>query len=897
MTTDTIDLARSEERLRLGMAATRDGLSNYSRRLIEASLDPLVTISTDGRIMDVNAATEGVTGRPREELIGSDFSEYFTEPMRAAAGYRQVFSEGSVTDYPLAIRHADGHVTDVLYNASVYRNDAGEIAGVFAAARDITLRKRAEQAVRELNTNLERTVAERTRHLSEALEFQQTILLNSPLSMAVYHANGQCVLANEELAHLVGAPREALLAGNFHAIPSWRQSGLLDACLTALRQQQPQQREINLINVVGKEVWFDSRILPIRLNGEDHLLIQLIDFTHRKQAEEKLRETNAYLQNLINYANAPIIVWDPQFRITRFNRAFEFLSGRTEAEVLGQSLAILFPSALCEDSMALIRQTLNGQRWEVVEIKIQHRDGSQRTVLWNSATLFAPDGQTPLATIAQGQDITERKHAEDDLARAKEAAEAANRAKSEFLANMSHEIRTPLNAILGFAQVLVRDQSLNAAQRDSLTTIHRSGEHLLTLINDILDMAKIEAGRMSCRAAPFDLTALVAETAAFFQQRATDSGLTLTVEAALLPGLVVGDAMRLRQVLINLMSNAIKFTKAGRVSLRVAAAVGEVRFSVDDTGVGIAGHELERLFEPFSQTASGRQVQGGTGLGLALSRQFVRLMGGELTARSTPGQGSCFSFALRLPPADGATSTVDPRPPVTGLESDQPACRVLIVDDQQNNREPLRALLDWLNPQPPVLEFREAANGQEAVAVWEAWQPQVIFMDMRMPVLSGQEAIRQIKARMAVRPDAVQSVVVGLSASAFDENRDQFLAGGCDDFARKPFQAENLFDILERHAGLRFVRAAAVRPAGTRLSTAALAARLAACPLDWQAALHQAVALGEFDRITSLVEQLGDADPALREVLSQWAYNFDADAFSTLLNRCEYDLEALKALS
>jgi len=198
-----------------------------------------------------------------------------------------------------------------------------------------------------------------------------------------------------------------------------------------------------------------------------------------------------------------------------------------------------------------------------------------------------------------------------------------------------------------------------------------------------------------------------------------------------------------------------------------------------------------------------------------------------------------------------------------------------------------------LNPQPPVLEFREAADGQEALAVWETWQPQVIFMDMRMPILSGAEATRQIKVRMAARPEGVQSVVVGLSASAFDEHRDQFLACGCDDFARKPFRAEDLFTILERRAGLHFVRAAAVPPAGTRLSTAALAARLAACPLDWQAALHQAVARGEFDRITGLAEQLGDADPALREVLSQWAYSFDADAFSTLLKatmaRCRCD--------
>jgi signal transduction histidine kinase len=217
-------------------------------------------------------------------------------------------------------------------------------------------------------------------------------------------------------------------------------------------------------------------------------------------------------------------------------------------------------------------------------------------------------------------------------------ADAANLAKSEFLANMSHEIRTPLNVILGFTQVLVRDPALNGTQRDSLITIKRSGEHLLTLINDILDMAKIEAGRMTVQAAPFDLTRLIAETEAFFRQSAHDRALRLTAESTLPTPIVVGDQMKLRQVLINLVGNAVKFTTQGSVTLRVAAVAGDaIHFSVSDTGVGIAPQEMARLFDPFIQTASGRQSQGGTGLGLSLSYHLVQLMGGELTAGRAPG--------------------------------------------------------------------------------------------------------------------------------------------------------------------------------------------------------------------------------------------------------------------
>ncbi len=493
------------------------------------------------------------------------------------------------------------------------------------------------------------------------------------------------------------------------------------------------------------------------------------------------------------------------------------------------------------------------------------------------------------ANIQLARTLTEQQRGEQALLVAKEQAEAANRAKSMFLANMSHEIRTPLNAILGFAQVLVRDPGLNAIQRDGLVTIQRSGEHLLTLINDILDLAKIEAGRMTQQAAPFELPGLIADLEAFFRQRVRDRGLELTIETRRLHRMVVGDKLRLRQVLINLVGNAVKFTSAGQVTVRVECASGdEVRFSVLDTGTGIAAEDLTRVFKPFTQTAAGRTLQEGTGLGLALSSQFVRLMGGDLAVDSRPGRGSCFTFTIALPPA----ITAEPDETRTAfaavaLAPGQPVCRVLIVDDQQDNRAPLRALLETLNPQPPVLEIREATDGQAALAIWETWQPQVIFMDMRMPILCGEAATRQIKARMRARPAAVQSVIVALSASAFDENRDQFLACGCDEFACKPFRAEDLFAILERCAGLCFIRAATPPVPDRGLSSQALAVHLAACPPGWRVDLGAAVVLGDFDRITTLLETLKDEQSALYAVLTAWAYNYDLEAFVRLLNMHE----------
>ena len=612
-----------------------------------------------------------------------------------------------------------------------------------------------------------------------------------------------------------------------------------------------------------------------------------------QQREQALRDSEKRYRIITESMKDVVWVFDMETRhFLYLSPSIEELVGVTSQDYLAAPLGAFLTPEVTDQlqslwgrrAVALLSgQTKSGQFY-IDEVLHPHHDGS---MVWTEvvSTYWVNEESGHVEVRGVSRDIRERKQAQEALLIAKQQAEEASKAKSTFLSNMSHEIRTPLNAILGFAQVLIRDPHLTAPQRDSLTTIQRSGEHLLALINDILDMAKIEAGRMSVQVVPFDLIQLLSETESLFQQRARDRGLNLTFAISSIPRGVIGDAQKLRQVLINLVGNAVKFTPAGGIILKVEPAGAEqFRFSVSDTGVGIAPAEMMRLFEPFSQTASGRELQGGTGLGLALSYQFVRLMGGRLSAQSSLGQGSCFAFTLPLPAVNGmATMTDEASPTVLALEPGQPVCRVLIVDDLPDNRAPLRALLESLNPRPPVLEFREAADGQEALAAWEVWQPHLIFMDMRMPVLSGDAATRRIKARMAVRPAAVRSVIVALTAGAFDENREQVLASGCDAFTRKPFQAGELISIVERLAGLRFLRT--VNPPPPRpLSPAEVIQRLSATPAGWRDEFEDAVVLGDFGRMEALLERLRGDDAILHKTLARWAYDYDLEALAALFS-------------
>jgi PAS domain S-box-containing protein len=524
------------------------------------------------------------------------------------------------------------------------------------AAERSALARRVEERAADL--------AQEQQSLAELLTFNETILQSSPVPMGVYLDTGACIVANEAYANLVGTSRETLMSRNFREIESWRNEGLLDCCLRSLATNRRQQAEIHVRSLAGKEVWCDCLILPIRLRGKRHLLVQFFDLTQRKEAER-----------------------------------------------------------------------------QVIEARHQ--------------------------------------------------AEVANRAKSSFLAMMSHEIRTPITGVIGMADFLSQTK-LDAVQQSYLDTMQASAKTLLTVLNDILDYSKIEADRLSLDRVCFDAVAVAAETARLFSPRAAQNGCGLMLDTGGIGRLLVmGDPTRIRQVLANLVSNAVKFTRNGTIAIRFRREqTGDslrLRFAVEDTGIGMSAEDIARLFKPFAQAEAGTTRKfGGTGLGLAISKRLVEMMDGEIGATGQPGAGALFWFTCRVQPGNEADLPAGHVPQRTARP-----LRILVAEDNAINGMIVKLGLEQRGHRVTMVE-----DGSQAVHAAANGRHDVILMDIHLPVMDGIEATRSIRALPA---PLCNVPIVALTADVVSEHRAAYMQAGLTDFLTKPIEWHEVDAVLGRH--------------------------------------------------------------------------------------------------
>ena len=638
------------------MEKTKTQESQYARSLIEASLDPLVTINTEGKITDMNEALANITGITREKLTGTDFFDYFTEPQKAREVYQEVFANGSVADSPLTLRHKKGKLTDVLFNGSVYKDDRGNVLGVVIVARDVTAQKLLSK-------------------------YSLSLIEASLDPLVTINTEGKITDMNEALANITGITREKLTGTDF----------------------------------------FDY-------------------FTEPQKAREVYQE--------------------------------------------------VFAKGSVADSPLTLR----------------HKNGELTDVLFNGS-VYKDDRGNVLGVVIVARDVTEQKRIATELIEAKVFAELATgiaeeakskaesatriaedavKAKQQFLSNMSHEIRTPMNAIIGFTKVVLK-MDLSVKQKEYLQAIKISGDALIVLINDILDLAKVDAGKMTFEQSPFKMAVSISAMLHLFETKIQEKNLALVKEYdKRIPDVLVGDPVRLHQIILNLVSNAVKFTSKGKITVSVKMLSEDERkatieFAVSDTGIGIGEDKIDNIFENFQQASSGTsRLYGGTGLGLAIAKQLVERQDGSISVKSKIDEGSTFSFKLNFLKTNAEAEL---ETGIEELDMEIKNIKVLVVEDIALNQLLMRTVLDDFG-----FECDIAANGKIAIENMEAKSYDIILMDLQMPVMNGFEATEYIRDKMNSNIP-----IIALTADVTTVDLSKCKAVGMNDYIAKPVDERVLY--------------------------------------------------------------------------------------------------------
>ncbi len=842
---------------------------------------------------------------PEDYLVPPDIATataniYPEDRERVRQAAKAAIEQGIPYEIESRLLRPDGSICYTFSTGLVERNAEGEVVRFWGISQDITERKQAEIALQESEANLKR-----------AQEIAQCGNWNYDVATGqIYWSEELYRIHNLDLGQPIPIGEAAICFFHPDDHAKYRQEILQKA-----EAGEAFGTDLRILNQDGSIRYIESRGEPVF--DERHQITGLRgtvqDVTDRKLTEISLQQALQELTHHVETSPLATIRWNREFRVERWSKQAEAIFGWTAEEVLGKTMdewPFIFEDDL--DHVNQVAAQLMQGVGTVCQNRNYHKNGSVLYCEWYNSILLDEQGHL-VSILSLAQDMSDRKQAEAELQRAKEAAETANLAKTTFLANMSHELRTPLNAILGFAQLLKQNTALPAESLEYSKVIYSSGTYLLKLINEILDLSKIETGKVPLEKQTVDLLNLLQLLKNTFMQRANQKGIQLEFKTSPdIPQYVITDFQKLQQVLINLIDNAIKFTEKGHVTLRVGlgewnlasleawkrdrsnalisttAALVPLCFTVEDSGVGIAVQDLPIIFDAFAQAEAGKQVQEGTGLGLTISRKLVQLMGGEVMASSAIGQGSLFQFTIPVEPTSRSEMQFEPpQQQVVGLAPDQPSYRILVVDDHPENRLLLVKLLEQVG-----LDVQEAATGKEAMIRWREWQPHLIWMDVRLSDLNGYEITQQIRTmeQSAEFLAAAPTVIIALTAQASVRDHDLALAAGCNDYLRKPFLTETLFCKMAEHLHIRYVYADSNQELSLDqpaiLTEPLTINSLMAMSSDWITQLHRATMACDQEEVEQLIQQIPSDHAALAFSLESLTQDFAFDRILQLTQTC-----------